>query len=262
MKTYNVMSLALIIIVATIVSLISTASVYADTKTSDEYIKEYYESHYPDKLNSGVSKYAKVTEDIPSVDYELNVTFAIDSRVYYVNYNSSAEAAFVSAIKAAVNNEKAIEAMNGITENMGIEADVDGAQQYLSGFVPVVNKFMGIMVITITLTMFLFTSFDILFITMPSFQEAAANNAENGGIMASKSKHKDIRFITREAQYAVKNCTIENGRNPLIVYGWKRLGAHIVLAILIVVLLSRNLNVFTNIATRLAIGVINALSGL
>lgn len=262
MKTYKVRSLALMIILATIVSLVSTANAYADTKTNDEYIREYYESHYPDNLNSGVSKYAKVTADVPSGEYGLNVTFAIDSRVYYVNYNSSDEEAFVSAIKSAINNEKAIEAMNGITENMGLKADVDGAQQYTSGFVPVVNKFLGTMVIVITISMFLFTAVDILFITMPSFQEAVATNAENGGVMASKSKHKDIRFITREAQYAVKNCTIENGKNPLIVYGWKRLGAHLVLAVLLVVLLSGNLNVFTNIATRLTIGIINAISGL
>lgn len=246
-------------------SCIGTSTVYADDdeKTPAEYIEEYYTNNYPDKLNQGVAKYASVTANTPASG-TTSVKFEVDGSVYYVNYKASSESDFVKAIKAANNNEAAIEEINKITDNMGIKADVDGASKYTTGVVPVVNQLLGFMVIIITLLMFLLTSVDILFIELPPFQESVVKNAENGGIMYSNSAKKGmgIRFITREAQYAVKTCTVESGKNPLIVYGGKRLMGHLVLTALIITLLSGNLNVFTNIAARLIGGVINVISGL
>lgn len=224
-------------------------------------IVSYYNARYSsNNVSTEVSKYITVKVDsTPDGSHDYYVKL---NDTTYLFYLSSFEDTIVGNINAILNNEDAVNKINDITGNLGIKADTDTASKMTSGAVPVVNTALGFMVVIATIMMFIFTALDVIWIISPSFQDATAENASNGGIMKSNSQKKQIRFVSREAQYAVNQATIENGKNPLIIYGYKRLIAHMVLAALIVILLTGNLNVFTGMAISLAQGVIDMLAGI
>ena len=56
--------------------------------------------------------------------------------------------------------------------------------------------------------------------------------------------------------------TVQSGKNPFVIYFGKRLISYLVLAVLIFILLTGKITVFTTIAVNLVSGLIDIISGL
>jgi hypothetical protein len=71
-----------------------------------------------------------------------------------------------------------------------------------------------------------------------------------------------LRFVSDEAQYAVQECSLESGKNPLISYFSKRIIAYICVAIILFMFLTGNISLITNMALKVVNGVISVFSSL
>lgn len=145
-----------------------------------------------------------------------------------------------------------------------LEADVGGAAGLLSGFTGPFQTFLGILVTVITVGMTLFTAFDLCYIAFPVFRgkmDDAKANGTKGLTRTDKNGDTKLNLVTEDAQYAmVAADTIQTGKNPFVIYFEKRVISFIVLAVLLFILLTGNINILTNIGVKLASGILNAIN--
>ncbi len=210
-----------------------------------------------------------ILNDNPYVDGDGSETYAITLNVEgqeHVIFMS--QAAFERAGNQAdksLNRQRVQQKVDNMGVNFNVEADVESAGVALSGFEKVVGMLVGLLAYLIVLGMVLFTSLDICYITMPVFKNKADEMVQRGGIMTKKdNKTGEVkhRWVTDDAQYAVAHATIENGKSPLTIYLGKRIWAYIMLAIVLFILLTGNIQLIVNIAINFISGLIEALEGL
>jgi len=152
-----------------------------------------------------------------------------------------------------------------MSNNFNVEADTKGAGVMLSGIRPVVNLVIGVLAYGVVIGMSLFTALDLCYITMPIFRNKCEEMKQSGaGLMVKTTKTGEVklRWVTDEAQYAVQHCAIETGQNPYLVYFKKRVMAFILIAIVIYILLTGNIQLIVNIAINVVSGILDALSSL
>lgn len=170
--------------------------------------------------------------------------------------NIVAEANRLAKVGAAKEKDKqAVENFSNVTDGFNIAADVQTAGHTLSGFAGVVRAFLGLIVIIASLGMTVFTGLDILYIVFPVWRAKCEESKEkNGG---------KLKFVTDDAQYAVTAAeTVQSGKNPLIIYLSKRVISMIVLGILLFILLTGRITVFTDIALRLVSGILDVIQSI
>ena len=154
------------------------------------------------------------------------------------------------------------------TDDFNLEPDTETASKALDGFKPILSTFLGVLVVLITIGMTIFSAFDIAYIAFPVFRNKCEDAKQTGsGIMASKKQGKNgetkLRFVSDEAQYAVEAAdTIESGKNPFSIYFGKRVVSYVLLAIILFILLTGNINLITNIAVRIVSGILELLQGI
>ena len=113
--------------------------------------------------------------------------------------------------------------------------------------------------------MTLFTAFDIAYIAFPVFRNKCEEQKMNGtgyNVKKDSNGNVSLRFVTDDAQYAVSEGTIENGKSPWGIYFRKRIMSYVLLAIVLFILLTGNISLITNIALNIVSGIMNVLSGL
>ena len=163
-------------------------------------------------------------------------------------------------------NAATVDDVAAITDNIGFGADTAGATALLYGFAPLINLVVGVIVILVTMGMTLFTAFDIAYIAFPVFRNKCEEQKMMGGnnIMTKKGANGEssLRFVTDDAQYAVSQGTIESGKSPWGIYFRKRIMSYILLAIILFILLTKNISLITNIALNVVSGIMNVLGGL
>ncbi|WP_130849183.1 hypothetical protein [Intestinimonas timonensis] len=76
----------------------------------------------------------------------------------------------------------------------------------------------------------------------------------NGGIK--------LRFVSDEAVYVVENCNVNQGKSPLTAYLDKRIWAYIIVSVVLFILLTGNINIFTNIALKIVSYIMQVLAAL
>ena len=163
------------------------------------------------------------------------------------------------------NTQAALDNTSQITSGLGVTPDFGGATSSLEGFVPIINIFLGVICTLIVTFMTVFTAFDVCYIVFPVFRNTCEEAKASGtGIMAGKSANggTKLRFVSDEAQYVVKNCSVDNGKNPLTAYLGKRVFAYIMVAIILFILLTGNIQLITNIALKVVSGIMNVLGSL
>lgn len=193
-----------------------------------------------------------------------------DGNTYY--YDSSKTDAIVAAGNGiSSQSAKASEGQAAVQEysnnigDLGLQADVGTATGMLSGFMGVLRTMLGVIVVFISVGMTVFSAFDLAYIAFPVFRNKCEDAKQNGGMMAKKSSNGEakLRFISDDAQYAVVAAdTTQSGKNPFIIYFGKRLISYLVLAILLFILLTGRVTVFTDIAIRLVSGFINVIQSI
>lgn len=192
----------------------------------------------------------------------------VDGTYYY--WQSADTANVQGKIASAKNNsaDKVADDVNDITGGLNIEADTGTASRTLTGFTGVFNTLLGIIVVLITIGMALFSAFDLCYIAFPVFRNKCEEAKQSGqGIMASNKKGANgetkIRFVSDDAQYAVTAAdTVQSGKNPFVIYFGKRLISYIALAILVFILLTGNIDIFTRLALKLVSGVLDVIQGI
>lgn len=134
----------------------------------------------------------------------------------------------------------------------------------LSGFVPYISMLLGVMVTLITIFMTVFSAFDIAYIAFPVFRNKCEDAKVNGGGLAKTKSNGEtsLRFVTDDAQYAVQQGTVENGKSPWAIYFKKRVLSYILLAIILFILMTGNITLITNIAVKVVAGIMDVLGSL
>lgn len=184
---------------------------------------------------------------------ETNVSSTIN------NLNSKAAADQSAA------NEQYVQKQDGVAKDLGqisVTPDIRKANNMLSGFMPLLNMIVSVVIVGVTLGMTLFTAFDICYIEFPIFRNKCEDAKASGNKMMTRTDSKTgetkLRLVTDEAQYAIQAAdTIQSGQNPLVIYFKKRFVAILLLAIVLFILLTGNMSVFSKIALKLVSGIIS-----
>lgn len=233
------------------------------TQAVESFIKQTCTITSDDKIrytNGTVKAYVK--EEADGL-YTQSVVLEDGTTVVY--YNPSSVDILYRQANKFLENEKVGEKVNDITNNMQVEANTEAAAIMLSGFKPILELAIGVIVVLITFGMTLFSSLDICYIAFPVFRNKMEDSKQSGNsITTKKSSNGDVslRWITDDAQYAVTQGTIDSGKSPWTLYFKKRVASYIFLGIILFILLTGNISIITDLAINVVAGIIDIISGL
>lgn len=233
---------------------------------SDSTISSYLGSlnSYSEVNSVGLSK---VVKQSPSTGYKV-YTLGDGTTVYV---NEARAKTTIQSLQSQADADANAKQTADITEqdqmankisNIKIVPDVDAASRMLSGFTPLIQMVVSVVIVAVTMGMTLFTAFDICYIEFPVFRNKCEDAKASGNKMMTRTDSKTgetkLRLVTDEAQYAIQAAdTIQSGQNPLVIYFKKRFAAILILAIVLFILLTGNMNVFSQIALKLVSGIIS-----
>lgn len=203
-----------------------------------------------DRSNAPKTKHLTITKD--GISYTKDVT-------------DDAYRELVTLGRDVYDRMKVKQRIEEMGSSVNVEADTGRASVMLSGLQPLISLIVGILAYLVVLGMTLFTAMDICFITMPVFRNRVEEMKQSGNaamVKYGKDGEPKLRWVSDEAQYAVITCTVDSGRNPLTVYLQKRIWAHIMVAIVIYILLTGNIQMIVNIAINFVSGILDILSDL
>ena len=284
LKQYVIVLFAMLI--AMCLTLVNPISVYAtdtgtqaQSVTSNEVLGIIGASslvdgkiHYGDgSLDSILNQYLTTKATQTSMG-----TLSDGTTVYYVSTGVDKPTA-LSNIAAAVNarnnstqstedgKQKVAQVGSTITgSGFEVGADVQTGAKILSGFSGLVSMVLGLMVVLISLGMTVFSACDLAYIAFPVFRNKCEDMKQSGSKIGTKTGSNGetkLRFVTDEAQYAVNAAeTTESGKNPFVIYFSKRILSYIILAILLFILLTGRITVFTDLGVKLADGIVNLIA--
>ena len=269
--------ISLFIVVLTVLAMACTTTAFAaeEAHTLPEDVESYIENSITAINDSGVSfsetwlrswlttdeSKAQLLED---GGRQYNITLGSSQGVLYI-VRGKTEEGLIEAVQKSVNNAATVDDVSTITDGLNIGADTAGATALLSGFAPIISLVVGVIVVLVTMGMTLFTAFDIAYIAFPVFRNKCEEQKMNGtgyNVKKDSSGNVSLRFVTDDAQYAVSEGTIENGKSPWGIYFRKRIMSYVLLAIVLFILLTGNISLITNIALNIVSGIMNVLSGL
>lgn len=269
--------ISLFMAVLTVLALACTTTAFAaeEAHTLPEDVESYIENSITAINDSGVSfsetwlRSWLTTDESKAQSLEdggrqYNITLGSSQGVLYI-VRGKTEEGLIEAVQKSVNNAATVDDVSNITDGLKIGADTAGATALLSGFAPIISLVVGVIVVLVTMGMTLFTAFDIAYIAFPVFRNKCEEQKMNGtgyNVKKDSSGNVSLRFVTDDAQYAVSEGTIENGKSPWGIYFRKRIMSYVLLAIILFILLTGNISLITNIALNVVSGIMNVLSGL
>ena len=262
------LKLLLMTIIMTVSMLGSMVVAFADYSTADDVIRDYApggnkgQSALPGSL-AGIVLTAK-----PANGTIIEVV--VGSTTYYYDANNAqtiidAGNNLEKSAAASANNQAALDEFTQVTEGMGLQADIKTASGMMSGFYGVLRTLLGIIVVGASVGMTVYSGFDICYIAFPVFRNKCEDaKASGGGMMVSGKKGSGgankLRFVSDDVQDAVRaSTTTQEGTNPFVIYFKKRLLSYLVLAILLFILLTGKITIFTDIALRLVSGILKII---
>ena len=273
MKNNMKLRAVLILLTAMLMCFGSSVTVFAansgaksSSRGSDSTISSYLGSlnSYSEVNSVGLSK---VVKQSPSTGYKV-YTLGDGTTVYV---NEARAKTTIQSLQSQADADANAKQTADITEqdqmankisNIKIVPDVDAASRMLSGFTPLIQMVVSVVIVAVTMGMTLFTAFDICYIEFPVFRNKCEDAKASGNKMMTRTDSKTgetkLRLVTDEAQYAIQAAdTIQSGQNPLVIYFKKRFAAILILAIVLFILLTGNMNVFSQIALKLVSGIIS-----
>ena len=271
----RVASLFMAVLIVLALACTTTAFAAEEAHTLPEDVESYIENSITAINDSGVSfsetwlRSWLTTDESKAQSLEdggrqYNVTLGSSQGVLYI-VRGKTEEGLIEAVQKSVNNAATVDDVSTITDGLNIGADTAGATALLSGFAPIISLVVGVIVVLVTMGMTLFTAFDIAYIAFPVFRNKCEEQKMNGtgyNVKKDSSGNVSLRFVTDDAQYAVSEGTIENGKSPWGIYFRKRIMSYVLLAIVLFILLTGNISLITNIALNIVSGIMNVLSGL
>lgn len=168
-------------------------------------------------------------------------------------------------IQARLQNADVVNNVDEITDGLQIEADTQGAASMISGFVPLINIVIGILLYIIIIGTTIYSALDILYMTYPLFRSKCETAKASGDnkflIKQSSTGENSYRFISDDAVQAIKEKEV-SGKNQYFIYLKLRLISLILVGIIVYILFSGNLQLIINIVLRFVAGIMDVLSGL
>lgn len=155
--------------------------------------------------------------------------------------------------------------LNEISDKNNIAPNYTDAAAILQPAVPYVNIGLGLVTTAVVLAMQILTAFDLFYIQIPTVRNFMSDKAAEGNQIVGKKDGNGgvkLRFISDDAQFAVEQATNNPGTSPWGMYCKKRLVSYIFLAVAIVILLTGNITIITNLAIKLVSGLMSVLQGL
>ena len=151
--------------------------------------------------------------------------------------------------------------INTISIDFNLAADVEAAGVALSGFIDLLSFLVGIIAMLVVAGASFFTAVDILFLTFPPFRGFIE---EKTGGKDNQYKLGGIRMVSDEAIIAMKRSDIGNMdtdkfQGALGVYLKERIWAFILIAIVIYILLTGNIDLIVGAILNFISGIIGAL---
>lgn len=262
------LKLLLMTIIMTVSMLGSMVVAFADYSSADDVIRDYAPGGNKGQATLPGSLAGIVLTAKPASGTIIEVV--VGSTTYY--YDASNAQTIIDAGNnleksaiASANNQAALDEFTQVTEGMGLQADIKTASGMMSGFYGVLRTLLGIIVVGASVGMTVYSGFDICYIAFPVFRNKCEDaKAGGGGMMVSGKKgaggENKLRFVSDDAQDAVRaSTTTQEGANPFVIYFKKRLLSYLVLAILLFILLTGKITIFTDIALRLVSGILNII---
>lgn len=255
-----VLTLAILAMVSTLFN--STINVLAVSNGENSVISSYLSS--TEKVPVSIASRFKISDDgnlaeCSGADWRIYT--GMDGKYYYIK--ADAEEATASRIQNIGASGDVNDSVKDIQSTLDVGADVEMAGVLLSGFVPILSTLLGLMVTLISIGMTVFSGFDLCYIAFPVFRNKCEEAKTNGNnLMTKKGSNGEskLRFVSDDAQYAVSAAdTVQSGKNPFVIYFGKRLLSYIVLAILLFILLTGNITVFTSIALKVVSGILEVI---
>lgn len=249
--------IAIMFAIVSVISLISINNVYAEGEegdtTSSHNITEEIQNQYSEQLEDG--KIDEIISDAGLKPVEITGDKAYNGD-YYV---SGGEYYKAGEVTSAITNHNIGQINGHVTANVG------DANELVSGFEPAINLIIGVLAWLIVILLPLVTALDVCYITIPFVREKGEDAKASGNAMMTKTG-KDgqtkLRWISDEAQYAVSDIDLENGGSPLKKYLTKRIGAFVMVAIILYLLIGGQITVVTQLAVRLVSGIMTIISSL
>lgn len=232
----------------------STEMAYADEAAVQAEVQKYGASQFGSLLttDAGVGASADYTS-ITVTDSASGV-----STKYY--YRKDNETAILNKAKSLRGQQQ----ISDLDEYYSLEADTKTASDLVSGLKGPISTFLGILVTFITVGMTVFTAFDLCYIAFPVFRGKMDDAKANGtkGITRTNNKGETkLNIVTEDAQFAVISAeTAQTGQSAYLIYFKKRIISFVILAVLIFILLTGNINILTNIGVKLASGILEAIN--
>ena len=152
-----------------------------------------------------------------------------------------------------------------IQDKNAIAPNYNDAAIILQPFVPYINIGLGFVTTVVVLAMQVLTALDLCFVAIPTFRNFLSDKAAEGNSLAGKKDGNGgmkLRFIQDEAQYAVEQATNNPGMQPWGLYLKTRVVSYIFLAVAMVILLTGNVTLITDLAVKAVSGLMNVISGL
>lgn len=261
------LKLLLMTIIMTVSMMGSMVVAFADYSDAESVVRDYAPGGTKGNTTMPGSLAAFVTTSKPAngspVEVSVNgVSYWFDDakRQNIIDTGNALE----KSATANANDEAAIAEFSQVTAGMGLTANVAEASGMMSGFIPVLRTLLGIIVVGASIGMTVYSGFDICYIAFPVFRNKCDEAKAGGGGMMVKGKgaggENKLRFVSDDAQDAIKiSETTENGTNPFIIYFKKRLLSYLVLAVLLFILLTGRITIFTDIALKLVSGILNII---
>lgn len=152
--------------------------------------------------------------------------------------------------------DQATQAIADITEQLKPHADINQGARTLKPIMKIVNLIIGILASAFCILIGLFTAIDILYLVVPALHNSLDEKAMAKG-QTGKDGGVKPRLVSEDACQAYNEVMNEanGGKNLLLVYLKKRIGAYIAVGIVLYMLLSGNLSLLVNIVLKALNGV-------
>lgn len=277
MKRVSKSIICLCLVIMVLASIGVTAYAASDEETVEAFVKSYVTV---DTGGSNVeTDYVIQCVRLPAIKSYLYAYQPSDGEIYtpiagvstndgshtVIYYRKSQVKSIASAIERYYSNEKVSQKVNDLTSGFNIQADTESASKILSGFESIISLALGIITIVIILGTTVFTGFDIIYIAWPLFREKCEDakvSGKKGMTKRDRNGNTQLRWVTDDAQYAVRHGVLEEGQNPWILYLQKRVVTIVMLGVLLYILLSGNISVIVQLAIKVTKGIMDVLGNL
>lgn len=155
--------------------------------------------------------------------------------------------------------------LDEIADKNHLSPNYTDAANILAPFVPYFNILLGLITTIVVLAMSILTALDLCYIAIPAMRNFMSDKAAEGNAAVAKKDGNGgvkLRFISDEAQYAVEQAANNQGTSPWGTYFKSRILSYIFLAVAMVILLTGNITIITDLIVKLVSGIMGVLQGL